>query len=55
MTLGIPPGLRVKPAESIDSVWEMTFAPDGRATFQYGEEICPGQLDCWAERKLRLV
>jgi hypothetical protein len=23
-------------------VWEITFAPDGRATFQYGDEIDPG-------------
>jgi hypothetical protein len=24
-------------------VWEMTWAYDGRATFQYGEEVHPGQ------------
>jgi hypothetical protein len=23
-------------------VWEMTWAPDGRATFHYGDEIRPG-------------
>ena len=30
------PGLRVKHVEGSKGVWEMTFAPDGRATFQYG-------------------
>jgi len=23
-------------------MWEITFAPDGRATFAYGEEVIPG-------------
>jgi len=23
-------------------VWELTFAPDGRATFEYGDEVRPG-------------
>jgi hypothetical protein len=25
-------------------VWEMTWAPDGRATFAYGPEVLAGQL-----------
>ena len=24
-------------------VWEMTWAPDGRATFEYGPELRPGE------------
>jgi hypothetical protein len=24
-------------------VWEMTWAPDGRATFMYGIEVTPGE------------
>jgi len=24
-------------------VWEMTWAPDGRATFEYGDELHPGE------------
>jgi hypothetical protein len=30
------PGLRVKPIEGAEGVFEMTWAPDGRATFEYG-------------------
>ena len=39
------PGLRVKrvQAESDEAIWEMTWAPDGRATFHYGDELIPGQ------------
>jgi hypothetical protein len=36
------PGLRVKRVQGTDGVFEMTFAPDGRATWQYGEELKPG-------------
>jgi hypothetical protein len=36
------PGLRVKRVQSIPGVWEMTWAPDGRATWQYGAEQVPG-------------
>jgi mRNA-degrading endonuclease YafQ of YafQ-DinJ toxin-antitoxin module len=36
-------GLRVKKMSGHADVWEMTWAPDGRATFQYGEEIRPGE------------
>jgi len=24
-------------------VWEITWAPDGRATFEYGDELHPGE------------
>lgn len=36
-------GLRVKRVQGYPGVWEMTWAPDGRATFQYGAEIHPGE------------
>jgi hypothetical protein len=35
-------GLRVKRIQHTEDVFEMTFAPDGRATWQYGPEIEPG-------------
>ena len=39
----IRPGLRVKRVRSAPpGVWEMTWAPDGRATFEYGREVRPG-------------
>ena len=37
------PRLRVKRAQGHPGVWEMTWAPDGRATFQYGHEVRPGE------------
>jgi hypothetical protein len=37
------PRLRVKRVKSTADVWEMAWAPDGRATFQYGDEINPGE------------
>jgi hypothetical protein len=33
------PGLRVKRVRGYPGVWEMTWVADGRATFEYGEEI----------------
>jgi hypothetical protein len=36
-------GLRVKRVQGHAGVWEMTWAPDGRATFEYGDEVVPGQ------------
>ncbi|MBV2362052.1 hypothetical protein KUM37_01630 [Streptomonospora sp. NEAU-YY374] len=37
------PGLRVKRVQGVASeVYEMTWAPDGRATWQYGREQRPG-------------
>lgn len=35
-------GLRVKGIKGADGLYEMTWADDGRATFQWGEEIVPG-------------
>lgn len=40
---GFRPGLRVKRVMGTASVWEMTWAPDGRATFEYGDEQRPGE------------
>lgn len=37
------PSLRVKRVQGHPRVWEITWAPDGRATFHYGEEIRPGE------------
>ena len=31
------PGLRVRRMEGTDAIFEMTWAPDGRATFELGE------------------
>ena len=39
-----PPGLRIKGVRGYRGVYEMTFAPDGRATFMFGEQIHPGEL-----------
>ena len=38
-----PVGLRVKRVQGTDDVWEMAWAPDGRATFAYGDEQLPGE------------
>jgi hypothetical protein len=38
---GFRPGLRVKRVEGTAEVWEMTFAPDGRATWQYAPDSQP--------------
>lgn len=40
---GFRPGLRVKRVQATDGVWEMSWASDGRATWQYGNEVVPGQ------------
>jgi hypothetical protein len=40
---GFHPRLRVKRVQGHPGVWEMTWAYDGRATFQYGEEVHSGQ------------
>lgn len=37
------PGLRVKGVQGAPGVYEMTWAPDGRATWEYGEECSPGK------------
>ncbi|MDR1808338.1 MAG: hypothetical protein LBR33_10575 [Propionibacteriaceae bacterium] len=36
------PGLRVKRVQGTADIWELTWAPDGRATFQYGQALRPG-------------
>lgn len=38
-----PKGLRVKSVEGSDGEFEMTWAPDGRAIFRYGESVRPGE------------
>lgn len=40
---GFRPGLRVKSVQASPGVFEMTWAPDGRATFEYGEPIRLGE------------
>lgn len=35
-------GLRVKGIKGTSGVFEMTWAPDGRATFEYGEPVIEG-------------
>ncbi len=37
------PGLRVKAVRAHPGVFEMTWAPNGRATWQYGDEMKPGE------------
>jgi hypothetical protein len=37
------PSLRVKRVQGYPGVWEMTWAPNGRATFEYGDELRAGQ------------
>ena len=36
-------GLRVKGIQGASGVFEMTWAPDGRATFEYGDEVTAGE------------
>ncbi|MCP3821318.1 hypothetical protein NLX86_25445 [Streptomyces sp. A3M-1-3] len=40
---GFRRGLRVKKMQGFDDVWEMSWAPDGRATFHYGEPVHEGE------------
>jgi hypothetical protein len=40
---GFRPGLRVKRVRGTADIWEMTWADDGRATWQYGPELTPGE------------
>lgn len=41
--LSFPPALRVKRVQGAAGIWEITFAPDGRATFEYSNEIIAGE------------
>lgn len=44
----LPPNLRVKRVQGHDGIWELTWAADRRATFEYGDEQIPGQPHvCW--------
>lgn len=36
-------GLRVKGVQGAKGIFEMTWAPDGRATFEYGDEAVQGE------------
>lgn len=36
-------GLRVKGIQGATGIFEMTWAPDGRATFEYGGEVTEGE------------
>ena len=38
-----PPALRAKRVQGSEGIWEVTFAPDGRATFSYGNPVKAGQ------------
>ena len=38
------PSLRVKGVRGAPGVFEMTWAPDGRATFEYGTEVREGEV-----------
>ena len=37
-------GLRVKHVQGHSGIFEMTFAPDGRATWQFGDEVVEGEM-----------
>jgi len=37
------PALRVHRVQGAAGVWEITFAADGRATFEYGNEVIAGE------------
>ena len=38
------PGLRVKGLQRAAGIFELTWAPDGRATFQLGEPVREGEV-----------
>lgn len=40
---GFRKGLRIKGLEGAAGVFELTWAPDGRATFEYGAEVVAGE------------
>jgi len=40
---GFRPGLRVRGVAGAPGIFEMTWAPDGRATFRYGEPLREGE------------
>jgi hypothetical protein len=40
---GFRKGLRVKGVQGATGIFEMSWAADGRATFEYGEEVTAGE------------
>src|SRR5574341_617011 len=50
---GFRPGLRVRGIQGAGGVFEMTWAPNGRATFEYGVELMRAALK--QMRKERVV
>lgn len=42
-TWGFRKGLRVKGIQGANGIFEMTWAADGRATFEYGAELTEGE------------
>ena len=40
---GFRNGLRIKGIQGASGIFEMTWAPDGRATFEYGTEVTDGE------------
>ena len=42
---GFRPGLRVKGIQGARGIFEMTWAEDGRATFEYGDPVKEGQVN----------
>ncbi len=38
-----PAALRIHRVHTSAGIWEITFAPDGRATFEYGQEVTAGE------------
>ena len=49
-TRQFPPHLRGKRLKSVPGVWEMSWADDGRATFEYGDEQRPGETHVYWRR-----
>lgn len=41
---GFRKSLRVKKMQGREDVWELTWAPDGRATFHFGNPVAEGEL-----------
>ncbi len=41
--IGFRKGLRIKSVKGAAGVYELTWADDGRATFQYGPEVTNGE------------
>ncbi len=47
---GFRKSLRVPKMAGYDEVWELTWAPDGRATFEYGTPVKKGHPHVWWRR-----